>query len=151
MSSSSPVRITFHLFSLAIREFRLFSLNCRDFVISLLGGEKKDLFFGCHFARVVWPIVQAASGLYQHRSVSDIFGTWLRCLSKDFKPLALRVVATCRSCGNKLHIFSKITCTLFTQSSYGNKLHIFWSQRPLSSQQLAHAAKEFFFLQTYGR
>jgi hypothetical protein len=47
------------------------------------------LFFECRFARVVWSIIQAASGLCQPYSVPNIFGTWLSGISKDLKSLAL--------------------------------------------------------------
>lgn len=49
----------------------------------------KHLFFECQFVRAVWAVVQATTGLPQPCSASNMFGSWLRHLSKDFKPLVL--------------------------------------------------------------
>jgi hypothetical protein len=56
----------------------------------------KHLFFDCHFARVVWSIIHAASGLSQPHSFSNMFGSWLRGFGKDLKLLVLLgAAATC--------------------------------------------------------
>jgi hypothetical protein len=34
----------------------------------------KHLFFQCNFARSIWPVIQAASGLYTPTSITNIFG-----------------------------------------------------------------------------
>jgi hypothetical protein len=47
------------------------------------------LFFESRFARAVWSIIQAASGLCQPYSVPNMFGTRLSGISKDLKSLAL--------------------------------------------------------------
>ena len=68
-------------------------------------------FFECRrFARAVWSVIQAASGLSQPHSVSSMFGSWLCGLSKELKSLALLgAAATCWSlwlCRNDL-VFEK--------------------------------------------
>jgi hypothetical protein len=37
----------------------------------------KHLFFQCNFARSIWSVIQAASGLYTPTSIVNIFGNWL--------------------------------------------------------------------------
>jgi hypothetical protein len=37
----------------------------------------KYLFFQCNFARSIWSIIQAASGLYPLTSIANIFGNWV--------------------------------------------------------------------------
>jgi hypothetical protein len=34
----------------------------------------KHLFFQCNFARVIWSVIQAASGLYPPTSIANVFG-----------------------------------------------------------------------------
>ena len=117
----------------------------------------KHLFFECRFARVVWSVIHAASGLSQPHSVSNMFGSWLCGLSKDLKSLALLgAAATCWSlwlCRNDL-VFEK-KCTSFPLQVIYSIIHWLrtWVvlQKPTSqglvvaaSQHLAQVAKEFF-------
>ena len=117
----------------------------------------KHLFFECRFARVVWSVFQAASGLSQPHSVSNMFGSWLCGLSKELKSLTLLgAAATCWSlwlCRNDLVFEKKHTCSLL-QVIY-SIIHWLrtWAvlQKPASqdlvvaaSQQLVQVAKEFF-------
>ena len=70
-------------------------------------------FLSVVFARAVWSVIQAASGLSQPHSVSSMFGSWLCGLSKELKSLALLgAAATCRSlwlCRNDLVFENKRT------------------------------------------
>jgi hypothetical protein len=77
----------------------------------------KHLFLEYRFARVVWSCIQAALNLPQPRSISHLFGSWLRGFQKDLKPLILLgAVATCWSlwlCRNNLvlekkHVYSPL-------------------------------------------
>jgi hypothetical protein len=45
----------------------------------------QHLFFDCTFARTIWGVIQIATNLYLPRSISNMFGTWLRSLYKDKK------------------------------------------------------------------
>jgi hypothetical protein len=54
----------------------------------------QHLFFYCHFARAIWSITHAASGLPQPHSISHMFGDWLWGISKELKPLVLLGAAT---------------------------------------------------------
>lgn len=49
----------------------------------------KHLFFECRFARAVWSIIYAASGLSQPHCMPNIFGNWLWGIEKELKPLVL--------------------------------------------------------------
>jgi hypothetical protein len=52
----------------------------------------KHLFFQCNFARSVWSVIQAASGLYPPTSIANIFGNWLNGIDYKYRIL-LRVGA----------------------------------------------------------
>ena len=58
------------------------------------GTRRFNIFFCCHFARAVWSITNAASGLLQPHSISHMFGNWLQGISKEMKPLVLLGAAT---------------------------------------------------------
>jgi hypothetical protein len=47
----------------------------------------KHLFFYCNFARFMWSVIQAASGLYNPTSITNIFGNWLHDI--DYKYMIL--------------------------------------------------------------
>jgi hypothetical protein len=47
----------------------------------------KQLFFQCNFARSIWSIIQAASGLYPPTSTANIFGNWVCGI--DYKYMTL--------------------------------------------------------------
>jgi hypothetical protein len=47
----------------------------------------KHLFFHCNFARSIWSIIQAASGLYTPTSITNIFGNCLHGI--DYKYMIL--------------------------------------------------------------
>jgi hypothetical protein len=49
----------------------------KTFVFSSQGETIKDLFFQCNFARSIWSVIQAASGLYTPTSIANIIGNWL--------------------------------------------------------------------------
>ena len=56
----------------------------------------KHLFLECRFARIVWGCIQVVLNLPQPRSISHLFGSWLRRFQKDLKPLILLgAAATC--------------------------------------------------------
>jgi hypothetical protein len=122
----------------------------------------QHLFFDCHFARAVWSITHAATGLPQPRSTSHMFGDWLWGISKELKPLVLLGVATtCWSlwlCRNDV-VFERKPNTSPLQVIY-SVIHWLRSwiilQKPASQeflvaalQHLTLVAKEFF-TQTYG-
>jgi hypothetical protein len=46
----------------------------------------RHLFFDCHFSRAVWAIIYVSTGLLPPRSVTNMFGSWLRRISVDIKP-----------------------------------------------------------------
>ena len=46
----------------------------------------QHLFFDCRFTRMVWAPVYAAWGIPKPR-MSNMFGSWLNKVPKDFKPL----------------------------------------------------------------
>ena len=48
----------------------------------------QHLFFDCRFTRMVWAPVYAAWGIPKPR-MSNMFGSWLNRVPKDFKPLVL--------------------------------------------------------------
>ena len=47
------------------------------------------LFFDCRFMRMVWASAYAAWGIPKPRNISNMFGSWLNRVPKDFKPLVL--------------------------------------------------------------
>jgi hypothetical protein len=52
----------------------------------------KHLFFQCNFARSIWSVIQAASGLYPPSSIPNVFGNWVHDIDYKYKIL-LRVGA----------------------------------------------------------
>jgi hypothetical protein len=52
----------------------------------------KHLFFQCSFARSIWSVTQAASGLYPPISIANIFENWVHCIDYKYTTL-LRVGA----------------------------------------------------------
>jgi hypothetical protein len=50
----------------------------------------KYLFFQCNFARSIWSVIQAASGLYPSTSIVNVFGNWVHGIDYKYKIL-LRV------------------------------------------------------------
>ena len=47
------------------------------------------LFFDCRFMRMVWASAYAAWGIPKPRNISNMFGSWLNRVPKDFQPLVL--------------------------------------------------------------
>jgi hypothetical protein len=52
----------------------------------------KHLFFQCNFARSIWSVIQAASGLYPPTSIANVFGNWVHGIDNKYRIL-LRVGA----------------------------------------------------------
>jgi hypothetical protein len=52
----------------------------------------KHLFFQCNFARSIWSVIQAASGLYPPTSIANVFGNWVHGIDYKYRIL-LRVGA----------------------------------------------------------
>jgi hypothetical protein len=44
----------------------------------------KHLFFQCNFARSIWSVIQAASGLYPPTSITNIFGNWVHGIDNKY-------------------------------------------------------------------
>jgi hypothetical protein len=75
----------------------------------------KHLFFQCNFARSIWSIIRAASGLYTPTSIANIFKNWI--LGIDYKyMILLRVGAMALIWSLWLYrndkVFSDKNCTL---------------------------------------
>uniref|UniRef100_K3YEV7 Reverse transcriptase zinc-binding domain-containing protein n=1 Tax=Setaria italica TaxID=4555 RepID=K3YEV7_SETIT len=122
-------------------------LNIKVFLAKPKICSKDVVFFECRFAHAVWSVIYAASGLSQPRSVSNMFGSWLRGIGKDLKLLSLWL------CRNDI-IFGKKYNSSPLQVIF---LIIHWLrtwvilQKPASqdlvvaaSLRLAQVAKEFF-------
>jgi hypothetical protein len=42
------------------------------------------LFFPCNFARSIWSVIQAASGLYPPTSIANVFGNWVHGIDSKY-------------------------------------------------------------------
>ena len=105
-----------------------------------------NIFFCCHFARAVWSITNAASGLLQPHSISHMFGNWLQGISKEMKPLVLLGAATtCWSfwlCRNDL---------VFERKINPSSLHVIFSVIHWLRSWIILQNSGFFFTRTHGR
>jgi hypothetical protein len=79
-----------------------------------------NICFYCRFTHAVWSIISAVLGFSQPRTISHMFGTWLRGIRKELKQLVpLGATTTCWSlwlCINCI-IFDKKT-ELFSFAGY---------------------------------
>jgi hypothetical protein len=45
----------------------------------------KHLFFQCKFARSIWSVIQAASGLYPPTSIANVFENWVHGIDNKLR------------------------------------------------------------------
>jgi hypothetical protein len=75
----------------------------------------KHLFFQCNFARSIWSVIQAASGLYPPTSIANVFGNWVHGIDYKYRILlrvgAIALIWSLWLCRND-KVFDNKNCTL---------------------------------------